>query len=66
MLRRETDTGDLVTRGFLVAIEAEVGVSPLALEQKIKDGVWHMEGVGKVDVESLGLIDCYEDPNEDS
>ena len=64
MLRRETDKGDLITRGFLVAVECETGVSSKALEQKLADGIWHMEGVGKVDVEHMGLIDCYPDPDE--
>ena len=60
MFQRGKDT-PIVTYGFLVSAELEDGslTSVHDIASRFVDAVAWMEGVGKVDVESLGPIDVY-------
>jgi hypothetical protein len=61
MLRSKIgEGGPLKTYGFLVGIEVEGDPDLEFLTVKLADSVKWVEGVGTVDVESLGEVDVYE------
>ena len=47
--------------GFLAAVEMEPGVDIEHVKHKLLEGVRFIEGVGKTEVEAMGVIDCYEE-----
>lgn len=51
---------NIVTEGFMVAVEVEVGTSIDHIKSKLTDALIWVEGVGKVDVDYMGKIDEYE------
>ena len=52
------------TYGFLIALEAEEGVDLESARLAFCDANRFREGVGKVEVEMLGEISCYENTEE--
>lgn len=52
---------NMLTHGFLLAVEVDVdaNVDISVVRAKLIDSLAWMEGVGNVDIESLGTIDCY-------
>lgn len=66
MLQRGKDTSTYI-HGFLVGVEMEEG-APTSAEQvalRLADACSFMEGIGKIDVESLGKLDIYPESEED-
>ena len=59
MLQR--DSKPISTYGFLVAVEIEKGVDPQWVAQKLGDALLWSEGIGTVDVETLGIIEIVND-----
>jgi len=49
--------GPLRTFGFLVAADLEEGVDPNKLANRLAEGIWHIAGVGNIDVEMLGEVE---------
>jgi len=47
--------------GFLIQIEVEDGVDANKLALKLADACSFVEGVGKTEVEFMGVIDQYEE-----
>lgn len=58
----ERDKGPTRTYGFLVAIDMQDFVHIDQIKFALGDAVSWMEGCGKTDVESLGAIDVYDEP----
>lgn len=48
--------------GFLVAVEMEEGVNMETVKNRLAEELIWMEGIGKVVVDLLGEISCYEEP----
>ena len=62
MFKIGTDNVKVITLGFLVAVEIQEGADNVTfLRQRLADALTWVEGVGKVEVEVLGEIDCYEE-----
>ena len=53
-----TDT--VKTYGFLLAVKAQEGVNLEYVSERLTGSITYIEGVGKVEIESLGEIDCYD------
>lgn len=65
MLRRGKDSTTSI-QGYLIGVEVESD-SPTTPEQvacRIADGLAWMEGIGHIDVESLGEIQVYGEEDE--
>ncbi len=65
VLQRGKDN-TIATYGFLIAVEVEADgpTTPEQVACRIADGLTFMEGIGKVDVEALGKIECFEEEPE--
>ena len=65
LLKIGTDNVKVITLGFLVAVEVQEGTHNITLlRQKLADALTWVEGCGKVEIEVLGEIDCYEEEKE--
>jgi hypothetical protein len=61
VLRREGSEADkVITKGYLIAVEMEPNVKSQLVLDKLAGALTFVEGVDKVSVEELGLIDVYE------
>ena len=54
-------TTQLKTYGFLLAVKAQEGVNLKYVKERLAGSITFVEGVGKVEVELLGEIDCYDE-----
>ena len=54
--------GPTTFHGYLVAVEFEVeaNVDPQKVANRIAEGPWHLDGVGKIDVDYLGEVESIE------
>jgi len=59
----DSKTNPVVTYGFLVAIQAEEGTSVKLLSEHIEGACTWVEGVGKTEVDYMGIIPEEEDAN---
>ena len=60
---RRNQSAKVITHGFLVAVEIEEGSQSVEfLCNRLRGELAFVEGVGVVDVEHLGEIDIYDDP----
>lgn len=51
----------IISHGFLIQVDAEEGTSVEAMKDHLGDACTWMEGVGKTDVEYMGVIPEVED-----
>lgn len=62
MLQRTETPVQLVTGGFLIAVEFDPNVTnPDEMLNKISDSLAWVEGTGKVEVDYLGIIPEFEE-----
>ncbi len=65
MLRSKIGEGGVMrTYGFLVGVQIEGDPELEKLASRIADSITFVDGVGQIDVESLGEVDVYDGPRE--
>lgn len=57
------DNEPTTTHGFIVSVELTGRVSPEQVRLKLADALTWVEGLGDVDVDWIGEIDRYPEPN---
>lgn len=59
-------TGENVkTYGYLVGVEMDDTVDPEKIKDKLLEGIWHKEGIGKADITLLGEVEIVDEGSVD-